>query len=70
MTREERRQTALERFERAVELPLLVLALVMVPLLVIPLVVELPSGVEGALVAADWFIFGQPSPGSTWSDSP
>jgi voltage-gated potassium channel len=53
----ERRQEALERFERATELPLLLLALAMVPLLVLPLLVDLPAGVEAAFVAADWFIW-------------
>ncbi|MCA1709850.1 MAG: ion transporter, partial [Actinobacteria bacterium] len=53
----ERRQEALERFERATELPLLLLALAMVPLLVLPLVLDLPDGVEAAFVAADWFIW-------------
>jgi voltage-gated potassium channel len=53
----ERRQDALERFERAVELPLLVLALAMVPLLVLPLLLDLPSGVEATFLAADWFIW-------------
>lgn len=52
-----RRQSALERFENAVELPLLVLALAMVPLLVLPLVLDLPSGVEASFVALDWFIW-------------
>ncbi len=52
-----RRQAALERFERATELPLLLLALAMVPLLVIPLLVDLPSGVKAAFIAADWFIW-------------
>jgi voltage-gated potassium channel len=51
------RQAALERFERAVELPLLVLALVMVPLLIIPLLMDLPSGLEATFVALDWFIW-------------
>ena len=53
----ERRQEALERFERATELPLLLLALAMVPLLVLPLLLDLPSGLEAAFVAADWFIW-------------
>lgn len=52
------RQAALERFERAVELPLLVLALVMVPLIVVPLAVDLPDRVEATFVAADWLIWG------------
>ena len=51
------RQAALERFERVIELPLLVLALVMVPLLVVPLVVNLPAGIDAAFLAADWFIW-------------
>lgn len=48
---------ALERFERGVELPLLVLALVMVPLLVAPLLFDLPDGWEAAFLAAEWFIW-------------
>lgn len=51
------RQSALDRFERAVELPLLVLALAMVPLLVLPLLLDLPGGVEASFVALDWFIW-------------
>ncbi|HEX2273256.1 MAG TPA: hypothetical protein VHG90_05230, partial [Acidimicrobiales bacterium] len=51
------RQAALERFERAVELPLLILALVMVPLLIIPLLVDLPLGLDVTFAAADWFIW-------------
>lgn len=51
------RRQALERFERAVELPLLVLALLMVPLLVVPLAVDLSPSVERAVVAADWLIW-------------
>lgn len=58
MTRRPRRDPeALERFERAVELPLLVLALAMVPLLVLPLVFDLPEGVDEAFVAAEWLIW-------------
>ncbi len=53
----DRRQKALERFERAVELPLLVLALVMVPLLILPLLVDLPAALEAIFVACDWFIW-------------
>jgi voltage-gated potassium channel len=51
------RQEALERFERATELPLLLLALAMIPLLILPFVVRLPGAVEEAFVAADWFIW-------------
>ena len=39
------------------ELPLLILALVMVPLIVVPLLTDLPDGVESAFIAADWFIW-------------
>lgn len=49
----ERRQELLERFERATELPLLVLALLMIPLLATPLLVDLNSGTEAAFVAAE-----------------
>ena len=38
-------------------MPLLVLALAMIPLLVLPLLVELPSALEAAFLAADWFIW-------------
>ena len=51
------RQAALARFEAAVELPLLLLALAMIPLLVVPLLVDLPEPVEAAVVALDWFIW-------------
>lgn len=52
-----RDREALQRFERATELPLLVLALAMVPLLVLPLLVGLPAGVEAAFEVADWLIW-------------
>lgn len=55
--RGDRRREALERFERATELPLLVLAVAMIPLLVLPLLVDLPSGVRSSFIAADWFIW-------------
>ncbi len=51
------RQAALERFERAVEVPLLVLALAMVPVIVVPLLADLPSGLETSLEAVGWFIW-------------
>lgn len=53
----QRRQEALDRFERAMEMPLLVLALAMVPLLVAPLLLDLAAPVEQAIIAADWFIW-------------
>jgi voltage-gated potassium channel len=51
------RQAALRRFEAAVELPLVIMAIAMVPLLVVPLLVDLPEAVEAALLAADWLIW-------------
>ena len=53
----DRRQHALERFEAATELPLLILAVAMVPLLVIPLLVDLPGAVDATIDAVDWFIW-------------
>jgi hypothetical protein len=51
------RQVALERFERATELPLLVLALAMIPLLLAPAVVDLSDTAEATVLALDWFIW-------------
>ena len=51
------RQAMLERFERATELPLLLLALAMIPLLLAPAVVDLNETAEAAVLAADWFIW-------------
>ena len=48
---------ALERFERQTAWPMLLLALAIVPLLVIPLVVDLSPTSEKALYACDWFIW-------------
>ncbi len=53
----DRRHEALERFEGAVELPLLVLALTMVPLILAPFLVDLSSGVESLFTAVEWFIW-------------
>ena len=52
-----RRWELLQRFERATELPLLVLALVFIPVLVLPLLVELPARARAVLLAIDWFIW-------------
>lgn len=51
------RASALARFEAAVELPLLILAVTMIPLIVVPLVVDLPERAEDVLEAVDWFIW-------------
>jgi voltage-gated potassium channel len=53
----ERRAELLDRFERATELPLLLLALAIIPLLVIPLAVELDDTTTAAFLAADWTIW-------------
>jgi hypothetical protein len=50
------RQVALERFERATELPLLILALGMIPLLLAPAVVDLSDTAEATVLALNWFI--------------
>ena len=46
-----------ERFSRAVDGPLTVLALAMIPLLVLPLVVDLSPGTESAVLAIDYLIW-------------
>lgn len=48
---------ALERFERQTAWPMLVLSLAIIPLLVIPFVVELSSSAETAIFALDWMIW-------------
>jgi voltage-gated potassium channel len=51
------RQVVLRRFERATELPLLLLALAMIPLLLAPVIVDLTDTAKSAVTAADWFIW-------------
>jgi len=51
------RRQALQRFEEVTEVPLLVLALTMIPVLVVPLFVDVSAAVDGSLVAASWFIW-------------
>jgi voltage-gated potassium channel len=48
---------ALERFERQTAWPMLVLSLAIIPLLVIPLVVELSPTQESVVFALDWIIW-------------
>jgi voltage-gated potassium channel len=50
-------QEALDRFERQTAWPMMILALAIIPLLVVPLVWDLPSGVEDTFYALDWFIW-------------
>ena len=52
-----RSEERLRRIERATELPLLALALLMIPLLLLPLTVELSPRLERAFFAADWLIW-------------
>lgn len=51
------RGEAFERFSRAVDGPLTVLALLMIPLIVLPLVVDLSPGTESAFLAIDYLIW-------------
>jgi voltage-gated potassium channel len=48
---------ALERFERQTALPMLILALAIIPLLLIPTIFELSEGAETTFIALDWFIW-------------
>jgi hypothetical protein len=50
-------QEALDRFERQTAWPMMVLALAIIPLLLLPLIFDLPSGVETTLYALNWFIW-------------
>jgi voltage-gated potassium channel len=50
-------QEALDRFERQTAWPMMILALAIIPLLVVPLLVDLPSGAETTLFAIDWMIW-------------
>jgi len=54
---EQERSALLEKFERATELPLLLLAVAMVPLLGLPLLLDLDRTTERAMEMADWVIW-------------
>jgi voltage-gated potassium channel len=54
----ERRTHLYARVERATELPMLVLAAAMAPLILVPLLVDLPSTVEWVMFVCDWVIWG------------
>ncbi len=54
----ERRTHLYARVERATELPMLVLAAAMAPLILVPLLLDLPATVEWALYVGDWVIWG------------
>jgi voltage-gated potassium channel len=51
------RETASRRYRDLVELPLLLLAVALIPLLLTPLVFQLNDAAERILVAVDWFIW-------------
>ena len=53
----ERRSQLLEKFEEATELPLLVLAAAMIPLLVLPFAMDLSETVDMAFLSIDWTIW-------------
>ncbi len=55
--RRERRARAFEAVDRATELPLLALALAMVPLLVAPFVLDLSDRAETVALGLDWIIW-------------
>jgi voltage-gated potassium channel len=48
------RQQAFERFSRMVDGPMMVLALAMIPIIVIPVVFELPARLDAAFLAVDY----------------
>lgn len=52
-----RNQERLERFERRTDIPLLVLAAALIPLIVVPLTLDISSSWERAIVWMDWGIW-------------
>src|SRR5580658_4386595 len=52
-----RSQDAYDRFSTAVEVPLVVLAVLWLPVLVIPLVARLPAGVAGIFGTIDYLVW-------------
>jgi voltage-gated potassium channel len=53
-----RSEERLLRFERYTDLPLLILAMALVPLLILPEVAHIRGRAADAIVLADWFIWG------------
>jgi voltage-gated potassium channel len=51
------RGEAFERFSRVVDGPMMILALAMIPLIVVPLIVDLSPGLDRALVAIDYLVW-------------
>jgi voltage-gated potassium channel len=54
---DDRRDEALERFQRQTGIPMLVLSLAIIPLLLIPLIWDVSPGMETTFLALDWFIW-------------
>lgn len=54
----DRRLQGFERYSRAVDAPLMVLAVAMIPLLILPAVIDLTASAETTLVAIDYLIWG------------
>jgi voltage-gated potassium channel len=54
----EQRFAILQRYEHAADLPLLILALAIVPLIVLPMAVDLAGWLEATFAVADWSIWG------------
>jgi voltage-gated potassium channel len=52
-----RSQDAYDRFSAAVEVPLMVLAVLWLPVLVVPLVARVPASVAGVLAAIDYLVW-------------
>lgn len=51
------REAASQRVEQWTAMPLLVLSLLVIPILLIPNLVDLPPAAQSALIAADWMIW-------------
>src|SRR6266545_1283760 len=51
------RGEAFERFCRVVDGPMMILALAMIPLIIVPLIVDLSPGLDRALVAIDYLVW-------------
>jgi len=51
------RGEAFERFSRVVDGPMMILALAMIPLIVVPVIVDLSPGLDRAFVAIDYLVW-------------
>ena len=58
MLSREARAKAFDAVERATDLPMLLLSLALIPLIVIPLLIRVPSSLETILLAVEWLIWG------------